>query len=159
MKKFIILLAAAVLFVGGNFLNGEENASETGGWSEPREAFIQTEEVRSTICTKCRGEGVCPHCDGECFRNGRRCRDCGGEGRCSACGGAGSLEVIEIDRKDYTVCTICHGLGLCGMCDGSGRYSMNLTTLGSFENDCMLCHGSGECLACHGAGLSELKGF
>lgn len=83
------------------------------------ETNLSDYKVRTVDCNRCHGSGVCYHCDGDSFRDGRRCRVCNGTGYCGDCEGVGSLEVIEKDGKDYTVCTSCHGRGVCGACDGS----------------------------------------
>ena len=117
-------------------------------------------DTRTTNCALCKGSGVCNHCNGEAFRNGRRCSWCDGTGKCSYCEGIGQFKVVEMGGKDYTLCGSCHGDGACRVCGGSGRYSAVIGTyIGKVESDCMLCHGSGKCNGCKGAGWKELRGF
>lgn len=159
MKKYIVILAVAALLLAGNWYRENSGTTETVSVSDSEGVTAEVVRERSITCTKCRGEKVCSHCDGECYRDGRRCRECGGTGLCDACNGAGSLTVREIDGRDYIICTACHGSGQCGLCDGTGSYSASFSTLGSIKRDCMLCHGTGECLSCHGQGVVELRGF
>lgn len=116
-------------------------------------------ESRSVDCQSCHGDGVCYHCNGDGFRNGRRCSVCDGAGECSKCGGAGILKVIVKNGKDYIQCTACHGGGECGACGGTGQIGYQSSSLGYIGGECSLCHGSGTCLSCKGDGLVRLKGF
>lgn len=119
----------------------------------------QSQTTRTVACHLCHGKSVCYHCDGDGFRNGRRCSVCSGTGKCTACDGLGALTVIELDGKDYTICSPCHGEGICGVCDGAGEIVYQFATLGRSQVDCSLCHGTGNCLLCKGSGLYELCGF
>lgn len=166
MKKLAVLLTLAVcLACTGCARGAERNPSDSehqdGSGLENGTVEIQGEELpaRAVECHMCHGDGVCFHCDGDAFRNGRRCSRCDGTGKCSACGGAGTLEVIVINGQDYTVCTTCHGGGKCGGCDGSGKMGYQSSTLGHVGGNCMLCKGSGKCVACKGTGLRKLAGF
>ena len=151
MKKWavVVLLAmAAFLCVGCQrqvtMGNGEEAV---------------TGVARQIDCALCHGDGVCYHCDGMGFRNGRRCSVCNGNGACAHCNGKGALEVIEMNGRDYTVCGSCQGDGKCDLCNGTGRIQHSYASLGTVNGECTLCHGSGNCLSCHGSGLSEVRGF
>lgn len=163
MKKLAVLLVLAVcLACAGCAGNAERDPGHQDGLGpEIGTVEIQGEElpVRAVDCHMCHGDGVCWHCGGDAFRNGRRCSKCNGTGKCSTCGGAGTLEVIVINGQDYTVCTNCHGSGDCGTCDGSGELGYQSSTFGHVGGDCILCHGSGKCIACKGTGLRELAGF
>lgn len=166
MKKYFLLLIT-VFFIfcsgcsksgsGAEVMSGERNDSSADVLIDPNP--IPETASRTVTCHMCHGDGVCFHCDGDAFRNGRRCSVCDGTGYCNTCGGVGSLEVLEINGKDYTICTTCHGEGICGLCEGTGRIVHQFSTLGRVDNECSLCHGSGNCLGCKGTGLRELRGF
>lgn len=163
MKKMIlvvIVVLAAVKMISPNF--NANNADISVG----RVLDVKTGEreaegpaARTVECYMCHGDGVCYHCDGEGFRNGRRCSVCGGTGKCDSCVGGGAFHVIERGTKDYTVCGSCHGYGTCGACDGTGEMGYQSSTLGHVGGNCMLCTGSGKCLSCKGSGFRELSGF
>lgn len=166
MKKYFALLIAVLYILCAGCSGNESDTGVVIGTGIGSNADIyqgldtlQEASPRVTTCRRCHGNGICSHCDGEGFRDGRRCSVCNGAGYCNACGGLGSLDVLEINGKDYTVCSSCHGDGTCGLCDGTGRIVHQLSTLGRIDGDCMLCHGSGNCIGCKGTGLVELKGF
>ncbi len=141
---------------GGTFVNDSDESRDGDG---ERGMEPGGEEGRVVTCYMCHGDGICYHCDGDAYRNGRRCSVCDGTGKCSACEGNGEFEAFEIDGKDYTICGSCHGEGICGVCSGTGRIVQQFSTLGRIDSECHLCHGSGDCLGCKGTGLKELKGF
>lgn len=162
MKRRFLLLAACMLLICMGC--GTETETKPHADFESYAPYIDGDDVtiperRVTTCIRCHGNGVCTHCDGDAFRDGRRCRSCNGTGDCDACGGYGTIEVFELNGKDYTVCTSCHGDAKCGACDGTGRIVQQYSTLGRVDGDCLLCHGSGNCLACRGTGMTELRGF
>lgn len=185
MKKLVLLYAIVLCFIcagcgkgGESYTKGNINWDDLEGdqaASDHTDASIEQEisdavsqrtsddnmpdHAISVACHLCHGDGICYHCDGESFRDGRRCNVCNGTGNCDACEGIGSLEVIEVDGVDYIVCTGCHGSGDCGVCDGTGKIVHQYSTLGRVNRDCSLCHGSGNCVGCKGTGLRELAGF
>ena len=161
MKKMIAILLAIVycLIVTGC-------GSTAKNTVVPEETIIGEDSIgesitskRTTSCHICHGDGICYHCKGDGFHDGRRCSVCDGTGKCHYCNGAGKLEVVEMGGKDYTLCGSCHGSGKCSLCDGNGTYTVSFSTLGTSTTDCMLCHGSGKCLNCKGTGWVELRGF
>ena len=142
MKKMILVVIAvlvAVEMILPNFSSGHSDISAdrmihvNAGGRETEES-----EARTVECSLCHGDGVWYHCDGEGFRNGRRCRVCGGAGSCDSCGGSGIFHVMERGSKDYTICGSCHGDGTCGACDGTGEMGYQSSTLGYVGGDCML---------------------
>ena len=152
MKKLIgiVVVVCAVWFIGKSIL---------GDFFDETANPILNSDTRYITCHLCHGDGVCYHCDGDSFRDGRRCSVCNGTGKCTACDGKGTLEVIVINREDYTVCTSCHGSGECGLCDGTGQLEYYFSTLGRAGGDCNLCHGNGKCLGCKGTGIVKVRGF
>ena len=163
MKRWLpLLIVCAFLICAGCGEKSKSSQNDNFDMDSPSiigDGISSIPEGRTTTCIKCHGDGVCSHCNGDSFRDGRRCSVCNGTGNCDACGGVGSIEVLELDGKDYTVCTSCHGDGTCGVCDGTGRIVQQYSTLGRVDSDCRLCHGNGKCLLCHGTGLRELRGF
>lgn len=156
MKKLIMILFVMVscLIVAGC-------GSKTKSAVVPEEKTIAETivEKRTTRCPLCHGDGVCNHCNGECYRNGRRCSACNGTGNCQFCNGAGSQEVMEMGGKDYTLCGFCHGSGECEPCHGIGKHTFVFSTLGTATETCTFCKGTGKCRNCKGNGWAELKGF
>lgn len=155
MKKFIVLwMSIIVLVLTG--CGGSGTGSQIGMQGGNGTAHQQN---RTVECSDCHGDGVCSHCDGDCFRNGRRCSVCDGTGICPYCEGAGSFEVFVINGKDYRLCGSCHGDGECGLCQGTGKYEQYFYYMGHVEGKCMVCKGSGKCLQCKGEGMVEVRGF
>lgn len=77
------------------------------------------DKIRYTTCTVCRGNSACWRCNGDAYRDGRRCGNCDGTGKCTNCFGAGKYMVYVIDGQDYVECGACHKKGACGLCDGA----------------------------------------
>lgn len=151
MKKyFALLMAVLYIFCAGCSESWFDTGIGQGTGNGFNANIIPEAAPRVITCYRCHGDGICSHCNGDAFRDGRRCSVCNGTGYCNGCGGIGLLEVFEINGKDYTVCTSCHGDGTCGICGGTGL---------GFYGDCFVCHGSGNCTSCKGTGLKELKGF
>ncbi len=151
MKKLIIIIIGAVIVYWGYnaFFSTSDN-----------ENIVPSMPERVVACPLCHGGKVCHHCNGDGYRDGRRCNACNGNGKCDGCNGAGQVEVIEINNTDYIQCVICHGSGKCNMCDGTGVYEgFYSETFGHVGGDCMLCGGDGKCISCHGEGLQKLSGF
>ena len=127
-KASLALILAAILFFlvscgsGPNTTGGQLNFDGDYGEDEPyyeedydpdeeapRDSYPGVElqedllsDARTIDCPLCHGGRTCYHCDGEGFRNGRRCSVCGGSGDCDYCLGEGTLTIIEINGKDYT---------------------------------------------------------
>lgn len=161
MKKVIAIIAVlAGVYFCYNLFWDESSDSDTYTYYENNlPDRSNSQEGRVVECYRCHGNKLCSHCDGDGFRNGRRCSICNGSGECEACNGKGEFEVIVINGKDYIECGSCHKTGLCGLCGGTGEVGYYTENLGYFGGDCNLCHGSGECLGCQGTGYRELSGF
>ena len=156
MKKVIAILLAVLCCFSitgcGSSISKEsikQLEEETGG---------HVSQQRTTTCQLCKGDGVCYHCKGEPFRDGRRCNVCDGTGKCTGCDGKGKLNVVVIDGKDYTRCSSCHGSGICEACGGTGKMIMS-GKMNMFDNltSCW-CH-NGKCVVCDGTGWVRLYGF
>lgn len=161
MRKVIaiIVVLAGIYFCYNLFLDESDDLGVNTYYENNPMAKRNSEEGRVVKCYRCHGDKLCSHCDGEGFRDGRRCHVCNGSGECKLCYGKGQFEVIVINGNDYIECGICHKTGKCGVCSGTGEIGTYLETLGYVGGDCSLCHGSGECLSCHGTGYRELSGF
>lgn len=161
MKKTIALIMTLLMifcsFVGCSFFVEEEQAktdslSGNGNTTVYVGQNNEVAQVRSVQCSSCHGNKLCWHCNGDCFRNGRRCNVCDGNGNCTACLGKGVHEVLVINGQDYVYCTACHGKKDCTMCNGSGKDE-------NYNSDCFNCKGSRKCPYCKGEGITRLRGF
>ncbi len=154
MKK--ILAAIGMLFavyVSLNVIFSDHDSAD----ADSAENEVILDEGRVVECIRCHGDGVCSNCNGEGFRNGRRCHSCKGNGKCEICGGKGVREVYVYNGVDYLKCSSCSGSGICSMCAGTGDYFYSGGYI-DYEY-CVLCHGSGRCGVCDGEGYTVLSEF